>query len=286
MDQLAVVSIAVLGSIATLVVVSLGLAVIFGMMRVINLAHGEFMMLGAFSVLTLGRLGLDIWLSILLAPLLVGAFGLLVERLLIRFLYGRLLDTMLATWGLSLVLVQAVTLVFGPATHGIGEPLGHLRVGAYSVSQYSLLTILAAAVLLALVYVLFARTPYGVMSRAATQNPEMAAALGIDTGRVNMITFAVGSALAGAAGALLAPVAGVVPSMGQAYVAQAFMTVIVGGQGVLLGTSAASALLGGTYSVLSFALTPFLGQAGLLLLAILLVRLRPAGLSAGWRRLL
>src|SRR3982074_3709423 len=98
-------------SIALLILISLGLAVIFGMMRVINLAHGEFMMLGAFAVLTFGRLGLDLWLALLVAALLG------------RFLYGRLLAPMLGTWGLSLVLVQAVTLVFGPATHGIGEPL-------------------------------------------------------------------------------------------------------------------------------------------------------------------
>jgi urea ABC transporter permease protein UrtB len=285
-DQLTVVLIAVAGSVATLVIISLGLAVIFGMMRVINLAHGEFLMLGAFAALTFGRLGLGIWPSVLLAPIPVGLFGLLVERLLIRFLYGRILDTMLATWGLSLILVQAMVLIFGPATHGIGEPLGHLRLGAYSVSQYSMLMIAVAALLLALVYVLFARTPYGLMARAATQNPEMASAVGIDIGRTNMVTFAVGSALAGAGGALLAPLAGVVPSMGQAYVAQAFMTVVVGGQGVLLGTSAAAGLLGSAYSLLSFVLTPFLGQAGLLLLAIVLVRLRPRGLSAGWKRLL
>jgi urea ABC transporter permease protein UrtB len=283
MDQAIVVLISILASVATLIIISLGLAVIFGMMRVINLAHGEFWMLGAYTALTMDRLVHNVWLAILIAPLGVGLFGLAVERLLIRFLYRRILDTMLATWGLSLMLTQVVSLVYGPATFGIGEPLEHLRIGAYSVSEYSLFLIAAACILLALVYVLFAATDYGLSARAAIQNPEMASVLGINTGRVNMITFSLGSALAGAAGALLAPVVGVVPSMGQAYVPQAFMTVIVGGPSVLLGTSAASGILGTINSVTSFALTPVLGQAALLIVAILLVRWRPHGLSAGWR---
>ncbi len=286
MDQLLVVGISVLNSIAVLVIVSIGLAVIFGMMKIINLAHGEFIMLGAYGVLTLSRLHINIWFCIALSSLIVGLFGLVIERLLIRFLYKRPLDTLLATLGLSLVLAQAVVLVYGPTTSGVAEPLGHVQMGRYSASQYQLLLIVVACLLLTAVYALFARTRYGVMARAVVQNPQMASAIGIDSGRTNMVTFAVGSGLAGAAGALLAPIAGVVPSMGQAYVAQAFMTVIVGGQGVLLGTSAASALLGTTYSATSYVFTPFLGQSALLVVAIVLVRVRPQGLSARWRTLL
>jgi branched-chain amino acid transport system permease protein len=222
--------------------------------------------------------------SILLAGLAVGVFGLVVERLLIRPLYGRILVTMLATWGLSLVLVQAVALVFGPATNGIGTPLGSLRVGNYSFSAYSLVLVGAAVLVLAAVLLVFTRTPYGVMARAAVQNPSMARALGIDTARTNMITFSLGSALAGLAGGLLAPTAGVVPSLGQAFIAQSFMTVIVGGPAVVSGTSAAAAVLGGSYNLVSYLATPFFGQAALLGLAIVLLRLMPQGLSGSWRR--
>lgn len=284
LDQLAVIVVSVLASIATLLIVSLGLAVIFGLMRVINLAHGEFLMLGAYAVLASTRLHVNIWVSILLAGVAVGVFGLVVERLIIRPLYGRILDTILATWGLSLVLVQAVTLAFGPATNGIGTPLGSVEVGAYSFSAYSLVLIIVAAVLLAGVFVVFTRTGYGIMARAAVQNPSMAQALGIDTARTNMVTFALGSAIAGLGGGLLAPTAGVVPSLGQAFIAQSFMTVIVGGPAVVTGTSAASALLGGSYTLVSYLATPFIGQAALLVLAIVLLRLMPQGLSGGWRR--
>jgi branched-chain amino acid transport system permease protein len=283
MGEITVILVSVLSSIATLILISLGLAVVFGMMRIINLAHGEFIMLGAYAMLVLTRQGLNLWLAMIGSALCVGLVGLIIERTLMRFLYERLLDTMLATWGLSLILVQAVVVIFGPATHGIGEPLGDITMGGYTVSEYDLFTIAAAIVLLAVVYVVFAYTPYGIQARAATQDPEMAAALGINTGYLNMLTFSFGAALAGAAGALLAPVAGVVPTMGQAYVARAFMTVVVGGQGVILGTTASASIMGGVYSGVSYLLTPFLAQAALLLIAILLIRFLPRGLSALWR---
>src|SRR2546426_542864 len=199
MDQALIIVISVLTSVATLLLISVGLAVIFGSMRVINLAHGEFLMLGAYAVLVATRNGISVWIAIPLAGVSVGIFGLVVERLLIRPLYGRILDTLLATWGLSLVLVQAVSIVFGPATNGIGTPLGSVHVGGYSFSQYSLVLITMALITLTAVYLLFTRTRYGVMARAAIQNPAMARALGIDTARMSMLTFGIGSGLAGLA---------------------------------------------------------------------------------------
>lgn len=278
-DQLINLVFSLLQSVALLVVISIGLAVIFGMMGIINLAHGEFLMLGAFFTLAGVRAGLNIWVAMIVAPVAVGLVGLMVERLLIQHLYGRLAATMLATWGLSLILVQVVVLVFGPSTQGIPTPLGSFRIGRFSVSQYSLVLIAAAGALLALVYVVFTRTRYGTMARAATQLPQMASALGINTKRINMMTFAFGAALAGAGGALLAPMAGVVPSMGQAYVGRAFMTVVVGGPGVLTGTASASGVLGGVGEVVANITTPFLGTAALLLIAILLIRVMPTGIS-------
>lgn len=283
-DQLVNFTLLLLTSISLLVVISIGLAVIFGMMGVINLAHGEFLMLGAFATLTAVRAGLNFWIAIIVAALAVGVFGLIIERLLIRHLYGRLIDSMLATWGLSLILIQGAVFIFGPSTQGIRTPLGSVRIGVYSVSQYSLVLIVAAIVLLAIVLWVFTRTPYGTMARASTQLPNMASAVGINTSRVNMITFAFGSALAGVGGALLAPIAGVLPSMGQAYVARAFVVVIVGGPGVLTGTSAASALLGATENVVSFLSTSVLGQVALFIAAIVLLRFMPTGISGRWGR--
>jgi branched-chain amino acid transport system permease protein len=271
-------------SIAVLVIVSIGLAVVFGMMGIINLAHGEFLMLGAYTTLVGVRAGLYLWLAMVLAAATVGVFGLIVERLLIRHLYGRLADSMLATWGLSLIMAQGIVFIFGPSTQGIATPTGSLQIGSYSVAYYSLVLVGAAVALLAIVFWVFTRTRYGVMARAATQVPEMAAAVGINSDRVNAGTFAFGSALAGAAGALLAPLVGVMPTMGQAYIARAFMTVIVGGPGVLSGTAAASMLLGGVENVVSYLSTPFFGQGALLVLAIVLLRVLPTGLSGRWQR--
>lgn len=283
-DQLVNFSASLLTSVALLVIISLGLAVIFGMMGVINLAHGEFLMLGAFFTLSAVRAGLNVWVAMLAASLGVGIVGLIVERTLIQFLYGRLAATMLATWGLSLILVQVVVLAYGPATQGIPTPLGSVPVGRYSLSEYNLVLIGAAALLLAVVFVVFTRTRYGTMARAATQLPDMAAAVGVNAKRVNMLTFGFGAALAGAGGALLAPIAGVVPSMGQAYVGRAFMTVVVGGPGVLTGTAAAAGLLGGVDSFVSNTFTSFLGTASLLLVAIVLLRLLPTGISGRLRK--
>jgi urea ABC transporter permease protein UrtB len=271
-------------SIAVLVIVSIGLAVVFGMMGIINLAHGEFLMLGAYTTLVGVRAGLYLWLAMALAAATVGVFGLIVERLLIRHLYGRLADSMLATWGLSLIMAQGMVLIFGPSTQGIATPIGSIQIGNYSVAYYSLVLVGAAVALLAIVFWVLTRTRYGVMARAATQVPDMAAAVGINSDLVNAGTFAFGSALAGAAGALLAPLVGVMPTMGQAYIARAFMTVIVGGPGVLSGTAAASVLLGGVENVVSYLSTPFFGQGALLVLAIVLLRVLPTGLSGRWQR--
>jgi urea transport system permease protein len=136
-DLAVVVCIQVLSSIATLVLISVGLAVIFGMMRVVNLAHGEFIMLGGYVVVTAAKFGVNLFVSMLvLAPLVVGAIGIIVERVVIRFLYGRMIDTMLATWGLSLTLVGLVTMIFGNTTAGVSAPLGSTTVGRYEVSNY------------------------------------------------------------------------------------------------------------------------------------------------------
>lgn len=283
-DQLANLTLSLLSSVALLAIISLGLAVLFGMMGVINLAHGEFLMLGAFFTLTGVRHGLNLWVAMVLAALAVGAVGVVVERLLIQHLYGRMPATMLATWGLSLILVQVMVLIYGPASNGIPTPLGSVRIGDYSVSEYSLVLIGAAVLLLGLTYLVLTRTRYGTMARAAVMLPDMAAAVGVDVRRTNMLTFGFGSALAGAGGALLAPITAVVPSMGQTYVGRAFMTVVVGGPGVVAGTAGAAGLLGGVNSLVSNLTTSVLGTAALLVVAIVILRFLPTGISGYWER--
>ena len=278
-DALINLAVSLLTTVSILIIISIGLAVVFGMMGIINLAHGEFLMLGAFFTLSGHRAGLNIWVAMLEAALAVGLVGLVVERVLIQFLYGRLAATMLATWGLSLILVQVVVLIYGPSTQGLRTPLGSMRVGDYSISEYNLMLIAVAVAMMGLVFAVFTRTKYGTKARAATQLPHMAAAIGVNAKMTNMLTFAFGAALAGAAGALLAPVAGVLPGMGQAYVGRAFMTVVVGGPAVLTGTASSAALLGTVDSVASNAFTSFLGTAALLLVAIVLLRFLPTGIS-------
>ncbi|HET7397633.1 MAG TPA: hypothetical protein VFJ94_03835 [Intrasporangium sp.] len=284
MPHVAAIALSVVNSIALLVIVSVGLAVIFGMMGLINLAHGEFLMLGAYATVSFYRLGMSFWVAAVLGALAVGLFGIVIERVLVRFLYGRLAAMMLATWGLSLILIQVVTLIYGTSTHSLPTPLGSFTIGPYSFSDYSVVVDLAAVAMLGLVWVVFTRTRYGVMARAATLDPTMAAAIGIDVRRINMLTFGFGAALAGFGGALLSALAGVVPTFGQQYVGNAFMTVISGGAAVLTGTASASALLGGVQGLVSNASTAFFGSISLLLVAIVLLRFMPNGISGKWGR--
>ena len=266
-------------TISILALVSLGLAVIFGMRGIINLAHGEFIMLGAFATLTGVRSGLSVWLAMALAAAFVGLFGIVVEQLLIRHLYGRLADTMLATWGLSLIMAQAVENRYGSVTEGIPVPVGNFTFGDFSMSKYNLVLMASAAAGVLATHTIMRRTRYGLLARAATQSPTMAESLGVNTSRVNMWTFGLGSALAGAAGALLAPVVGVIPTMGQTFVARSFMTVIVGGPTFVAGAVSASGLLGFVENAGTKWFTPVIGQAMLLIAAIVILRFMPRGLT-------
>jgi branched-subunit amino acid ABC-type transport system permease component len=286
MDEVANLILGIATGIATLVIISIGLSVIFGMMGVINFAHGEFLMLGAFGTLSAVRAGLPLGVAMIVAALGVGAFGLVVERVLIRWLYGRLEATMLATFGLSLILVQGAVLIWGTSAEGLGTPLGSFQIGRYSISDYRMVMIGVATVMVAVVYWVFTRTRFGVMARAVAQRPAMAGSLGVRSELVNMVTFTFGCALAGLGGALLTPIVAVVPSMGSAYIARSFMTVVVGGPGIVSGTTASAGFLGVVERLVAEWTSPFLGQVALLGIAIIALRVMPTGLSGRWRRAL
>ncbi len=285
MDFVAVVLIEILSAVASLLLISIGLAIIFGMMKVINLAHGEFLMLGGYAAITATKAGVNIWIAMLvIAPLVVCLIGLVIERCVVRFLYGRMIDTMLATWGLSLLLIGLVTTIFGNTTAGISSPLGSFTVGQYSVSGYTMFLVLVAVVVVLALWLLLTRTRFGLVARGTMQNADMAAALGVSPTRVYSVTFGIGAALAGLAGGVLAPITGVVPTIGVAFVAKAFITVIGGGAAILSGTLSASTLFGTINQLTSFATTPVIGEVALFLAAILLVRLLPQGITGRFFR--
>lgn len=274
----------VLTSVSLLLIVSLGISVTVGMMGIINLAHGELMMVGAYTVLLLTQAGWPLLLAMLAAPVVAGGFGLLIERLILRWLYGRVIDTLLATAGVSLVLIQAARLLFTSEARSVPMPLGTVTILGGAIAGYRLLMIALALLLCSLTYLLFTRTRYGLEARAAALNPTMAAGVGIHADRVNMWTFALGSALAGIAGGVLAPFTTVTPSIAGSFMARAFMTAIAGGPAILLGTAASAGLLGTAESLVALFSTPVLGQVALLLIAIAILRLFPRGLSGTWRR--
>ena len=270
----------IVDSVASLALISVGLAVIFGMMRVINLAHGEFIMLGGFAAIFAANFGANIWVAMLVvAPVCVGAFGIIVERLIIRHLYSRMLDTMLATWGLSLFLVGAATMLFGNRVEGVAAPLGSVQFRGFGISLYDQFIVLICVAVFVAGYGTLRFTRWGLIARATMQNPEMAASLGVSCSRVFSVTFAVGAALSGLAGGVIAPLSGVVPTMGAAYVAKAFITVISGGASVIIGTALSAALLGAIDTGATFATTPVIGDVALLFAAVMLLRILPKGLT-------
>ena len=281
----ALVTLNVLNSIATLLLLSLGIGVIYGMMKVINFAHGEFLMLGAYATVIAANAGVNIWIAMLIiAPVSVGLFGLVVERCLIRHLYGRIIDTMLATWGLSLIIVGLVTSFIGTTIQGVSTPLGGLSIGSYQTSVYNLFIIVMAALVTLVLWATLRFTRYGMIVRATMQNPAMASALGVSPSRIYMGTFVLGSALAGLAGGIVAPISGVAPTMGMAFMVKAFITVAGGGAAIITGTSLAARLFGLVNEATTFLTTPVFGQVAMLATAVVMIRILPQGITGRFFR--
>ena len=281
MDYATVVIVEILYAISVLSLISAGLAVIFGMMRVINLAHGEFLMLGSYTAITAtNKLGVNIYISMLiLAPIVVMVWGLIVERCIVRFLYGRLINTMLATWGLSLAMMGGFVMIFGNTPTGISAPIAGFTLGAYQINGYNLFIIMIAAVMMAALYAVMKTTRAGLVARAAMQRADMAQAFGYNTDQVYMLTFMAGSALAGLAGGILTPIYGALPTGGAQYISKAFITVITGGASVISGTLASSGILGLVYQAVTFLTTSVVGEIALLVAAVVLLRLLPTGIT-------
>ncbi|WP_417279704.1 urea ABC transporter permease subunit UrtB [Celeribacter sp.] len=277
-----------------LLLVALGLAVTYGAMGIINMAHGEMVMLGAYvSVLANIWLGANLLVAIPIAFVVTALIGLVIERLVVRRLYGRLLDTLLATWGIAIILQQAIRLEFGLSFFGIhikglGSGLQNVPVpqalqGTVSILGQDLnayrIFIVAMTLLLAVAtWAVMYRTSLGMKVRAIIRNPGMAAACGIDVKRTNAITFALGSGLAGVAGVLMAGFKTVAPDMGATMVVDGFMVVVTGGVGSLFGTIAASGLLGEFNALVAMVSNDIIGRAAVFAVVICVILIKPAGL--------
>ena len=281
-----------LGSI--LLLIALGLTITYGAMGVINMAHGEMVMVGAYTTVLVGMyLKLNIFFAIPIAFFVSAALGFLIERVVVRKLYGRLLDTLLATWGVAILLQQAVRLEFGLGLFGIHIPgLGPglqkvdvpailretVMLGDFVIQPYRTFIILLTAVLAVLTWWILYKTPIGMQVRAIMRNPDMAASCGINTRRVNALTFAYGSGLAGVAGVMMSGFKTVFPDMGSAMVVDGFLVVVVGGVGSLLGSVAAAGLLGQINSIFASFSNDILARAVVFGLVILIIMWRPNGL--------
>ncbi len=259
---------------------SLGLIVVLGMLNIINLAHGEFIMLGAYTATLAYHAGVPFIVGILLATFVVGLFGIVVERLVMRRFYGQRLNALVATFGLSLILSQGTLLVLGPYLQAVKMPFGGFQYGAYSYSTYFLVLAGGALAVLAACWALFYRTRLGMEMRATMQNPDMAAAMGVPTNRIYMLTFGLGAALAGLTGALYAPTTTVVPLFGTTFIAPAFITVVIGGgANPLLGALTSGTFLSLISTPLSSQLGQFAGRIGLMVAALVIIRFLPQGFS-------
>jgi urea transport system permease protein len=280
-----------LGSV--LLLAALGLAITFGLMRVINMAHGEMIMLGAYSTFTVQNLvrsaapSLFDWYLVLALPtafVVCALVGVLLERTVIRFLYGRPLETLLATWGISLAIIQTVRLVFGAQNVAVENPSwlsGGWELLPTVVLPYSrIVTILFSIVVVGFVWATLQKTRLGLYVRAVTQNREMAGNVGIPTQRIDVWTFALGSGVAGLGGVALSQLGNVGPELGQSYIVDSFMVVVLGGVGNVAGTVAGALGLGVANKFLEPLTGAVVGKIMLLVLLILFIQWRPQGMFA------
>ena len=265
--------------ISILMVVSMGLAIIFGLMNVINLAHGEFITIGAFTLVFVQAAGGSFWLALLIAPMVGYVIGLVLERLLIARVYADPLHAILATWGLSLIIQQVLQLVFGAAPQPVTGPFpGSVDLFGASYPAYRLFLIAVSLAIFAATVILFRKTRFGLDLRASIQSSEMASVMGIDPARINARAFAFGAALAALAGVLLAPLTSVTAYMGVNYLARSFFVVLVGGAGSVGGVAAGSGLIGGLETFLSYQIPATMAQALVLIMAVVILRFRPKGI--------
>ena len=279
-----------LGSV--LLLAAIGLAITFGVMGIINMAHGEMVMIGAYVTFVVQEVirtsypalfDYSLLIALPLAFLMAGLIGVLIERTIIRFLYGRPLETLLATWGLSLVIQQAVRTMFGPTNREVGNPSwmsGAFEIGQLTITYNRLWIVVFTIAVFFILQAMLRFTALGLEMRAVTQNRRMAASMGIPTSRVDALTFGLGSGIAGIAGVALSQIDNVSPNLGQSYIIDSFMVVVFGGVGNLWGTLVGALTLGMANKFLEPVAGAVLAKIAILVLIILFIQKRPRGLFA------
>jgi branched-chain amino acid transport system permease protein len=265
---------------AVYILLAIGLSLIFGMLTVVNFAHGAFFMVGAYAGLWLLDHGFNFWISLILVPLIVCAIGCLVERVLIRPLYGRGIDyPLLLTFGLAYVLVELVRIGFGKTGYPVDTPpllQGAVNIGVGYFPLYRLFVMAATAVILVALWLFLERTSFGLIIRAGARDPQIVRVLGVDTSRVWLLVFGLGCGIAGLAGILAAPLQGVIPEMGGPILAEAFVVTVVGGMGSLAGGVLAGLLVGCVVSITSL-FAPEMAKVSIFALMAIVLLLRPQG---------
>jgi len=263
-----------------LILCAMGLIIILGMMNIINLAHGQLMMMGAYIATLSYNSGIPLLFSAILGFIGTGIFGMALERFIVRRFYGRELGALVITWGIGLILSQGSLIIFGPFMPPIPVPLGAFKNGELSFSYYRLLLVFVSIMLIIALWLMYHRTRFGLVARATMQNPTMARSLGVNTRKIYMLTFALGAALAGLSGALLAPISSIAPYMGDQFIAPSFITVVIGGAAnVITGAASAGIFLALIQSPIAFFLGSFLGTVALLFSALIVIRILPNGIS-------
>jgi branched-chain amino acid transport system permease protein len=265
---------------ALYVLLALGLSLIFGMLTIVNFAHGAFYMLGAYVGLWLMMRGANFWIALVATPLIVGAFGMAVERVLIRPLYGRGIDyPLMLTFGLGYIIVELVRVAFGNTGYPVDTPdilTGAVDIGVGWFPLYRLFVIAVTALVLVGLWLFLERTSFGLIIRAGARDPQIVRILGVDVARVWLIVFGLGTALAGLAGLLAAPLQGVIPEMGGPILAEAFVVTVVGGMGSLLGAVVAGLLVGVVVSMTAL-FAPEMSRVAIFALMAIVLLIRPQG---------
>lgn len=264
---------------AILFAVSAGLLIVFGVMKIINFAHGGFLTVGGYSALAVTKLGWNPWFSLAFAFVIGGVCGMIIERLVVRPLYSRPLDAILATWGLGIIIGQGITLAFGREVQFVQSPVsGAVDLAGGSYSEYRLLLVGIAIVLAIALGLALNATRLGLVTRAVIMNENLAKGLGINSGLVRFGTFSLGAGLASLAGALITPLSSVDPNMGVPWLVNAFMLVMVSGVS-LVSLGVACLVLGGAQVLVSSWGNPILGGLTIVVLAALVLRVRPQGFA-------
>ncbi|RQV07318.1 branched-chain amino acid ABC transporter permease [Burkholderia cenocepacia] len=266
---------------AVLFIVTVGLMVIFGVMQIVNFAHGALLTLGAYASFVVTRLGLDPWVSVPLAIAVGTVVGMAVEWIIVRPLYKRPLDAILATWGLGIVIGQIIVMVFGREVQFVETPMkGAVSIAGTEYSAYRLALVPIALGLCAGLTLLLSGTRFGVKTRAVIMNEDLARGLGIHSGRIRFVTFALGAALGSLAGALITPLSSVDPDMGVGWIVSAFMLVMVSGHS-MMSLLVTCIVFGACQVLVSTFVSPVLGGLTIAVLAALTLRIRPRGFAHG-----